>query len=71
MIIALGESIVAIGIGASHVERTASLVVTLVLAFVGAAALWWSYFDKAQKAAAGHLARSSGRSESASLVTTT
>ncbi len=59
IIIALGESIVAIGVGASGAERDASLVFTLLLAFAGAAAMWWSYFDRAQLAGERYLAAAS------------
>jgi low temperature requirement protein LtrA len=45
VIIALGESIVAIGIGAAGVSLTPSIVAAAVLAIVVIAALWWAYFD--------------------------
>ena len=45
VIIALGESIVAIGIGAAHEHRNATFAVAVAAAFAGAAALWWAYFD--------------------------
>jgi low temperature requirement protein LtrA len=45
VIIALGESIVAIGLGAAHDRRDATFAVTVAIAFAGAAALWWAYFD--------------------------
>ena len=45
VIIALGESIVAIGVGASGLELGAGVVVAAVLGVVLAAALWWAYFD--------------------------
>jgi low temperature requirement protein LtrA len=45
VIIALGESIVAIGIGASGTSLTASIVAASVLGIVAVAALWWAYFD--------------------------
>ncbi len=45
VIIALGESIVAIGIGAAGVSLTASIVAAAVLGIVIVAALWWAYFD--------------------------
>ena len=45
LIIALGESIVAIGGGASGHELTLSLVTAAVLAVAAAAAMWWAYFD--------------------------
>jgi low temperature requirement protein LtrA len=47
VIIALGESIVGIGLAAAHVPRDLIHVVGLGLMFVVAAGLWWSYFDKA------------------------
>jgi low temperature requirement protein LtrA len=44
VIIALGESIVAVGIGAAGVSLTPSIVAAALLGFV-IAALWWAYFD--------------------------
>ena len=45
VIIALGESIVAIGIGAAGVSLTPSIVTAAVLGILIVAALWWAYFD--------------------------
>src|ERR687893_296037 len=45
VIIALGESIVAVGVGASGLELGAGVVVAAVLGVALAAALWWAYFD--------------------------
>jgi low temperature requirement protein LtrA len=45
VIVALGESIVAIGIGVAGVSLTASIVMAAVLGIVAIAALWWAYFD--------------------------
>jgi low temperature requirement protein LtrA len=45
VIIALGESIVSIGIGAAGVALTPSIVAAAVLGIVAVAALWWAYFD--------------------------
>ncbi|HXV33970.1 MAG TPA: low temperature requirement protein A [Gaiellaceae bacterium] len=45
VIIALGESIVAIGIGAAGLELDATLVLAAVLGLALACALWWAYFD--------------------------
>jgi low temperature requirement protein LtrA len=45
VIIALGESIVAVGVGASGVALGAAVVVAAVLGIALAAALWWAYFD--------------------------
>jgi low temperature requirement protein LtrA len=44
VIIALGESIVAIGAGAGFELETGE-VITAVLAIVAVASLWWAYFD--------------------------
>jgi low temperature requirement protein LtrA len=45
-IIALGESIVAIGVGALHSERIVPLsAVAIVLAIAVIGGLWWTYFD--------------------------
>jgi low temperature requirement protein LtrA len=45
LIIALGETIVAAGVTASHLELTASRLAALVVAFGVALLLWWLYFD--------------------------
>ena len=45
MIIALGESIVALGVGAEGLEVDAGVVAASVLGIGVAAALWWLYFD--------------------------
>jgi low temperature requirement protein LtrA len=59
VIIALGESIVAIGIGTSDLERDATYALCVVVAFVGVAALWWAYFDFTADAAERSLRRAS------------
>jgi low temperature requirement protein LtrA len=45
IIIALGESIVALGVGLEGVPLDTSVVVPAVLAIVLSGALWWAYFD--------------------------
>jgi low temperature requirement protein LtrA len=45
IIVALGESIVAIGIGARALEIDTGIVVAALLALGISAALWWLYFD--------------------------
>lgn len=45
VIIALGESIVAIGVGAAGLSLTGGIVVAATLGIVVSAALWWAYFD--------------------------
>jgi low temperature requirement protein LtrA len=58
IIIALGESIVAIGIGA-HEHLDAGIVAAAILGVVVAAALWWLYFDVVAIAAERRLTRAS------------
>ena len=57
VIIALGESIVAIGIGTSELTRDATYAISVVVAFAGVAALWWAYFDFTAVAAERSLRR--------------
>lgn len=45
VIIALGESIVSIGVGADGVELDAVTMLAAVLAVTLASAMWWMYFD--------------------------
>jgi low temperature requirement protein LtrA len=57
VIIALGESIVAIGIATSGLERDATYALSVLVAFAGVAALWWTYFDFTATAAERSLRR--------------
>ena len=45
VIIALGESIVAIGVGAAGLPLDTARIAAALLGMVVAASLWWSYFD--------------------------
>jgi low temperature requirement protein LtrA len=45
IIIALGESIVAIGVGAAGIPLDADVIVAAVAGIATAGALWWAYFD--------------------------
>ena len=45
LIIALGETIVALGVGAAELELDAALVVAGACTMVVVASLWWAYFD--------------------------
>ena len=56
VIVALGESIVAIGVGA-QVGVDGGVVAAAVLGIAVAATLWWLYFDVVALVAAHHLAR--------------
>lgn len=60
IIIALGESIVAIGVGASAVPVSTPLIVSAVLGILLVATMWWVYFDVTAVAAERRLARSDG-----------
>jgi low temperature requirement protein LtrA len=60
VIIALGESIVAIGVGAAGLELGAGVVLAAILGMVVAAGLWWTYFDFVALAAERRLARAQG-----------
>jgi low temperature requirement protein LtrA len=45
IIIALGESIVAVGVGAEGLELDAGIIAGSLLGIAVAGALWWAYFD--------------------------
>jgi low temperature requirement protein LtrA len=55
VIIALGESIIALGVGASH-ELDAGVIVAALLGLAIAAAMWWLYFDVVALVSARRLA---------------
>jgi low temperature requirement protein LtrA len=60
VIIALGESIVAIGIGVSGLALELDVVTAALLGVAVAAALWWSYFDWVAIVAARRLGEARG-----------
>jgi low temperature requirement protein LtrA len=60
LIIALGESIVAIGVGAAGLALDAGTVAAALLGIVVIAALWWSYFDWVAFYAKARLAQATG-----------
>lgn len=57
MIIVLGETVVATGLGAREIERDGIFVVSVVVAFAAVATLWWAYFGFTQGAAERTLTR--------------
>jgi low temperature requirement protein LtrA len=61
VIIALGESIVAIGVGAAGLALGAGELAAAALGVVVAAALWWIYFDDAPERIERRLHELSGR----------
>jgi low temperature requirement protein LtrA len=60
LLIAFGESIVSIGVGAAGEPVTLELVTAAVLTLALTAALWWSYFDRDEQRAEHALSRVSG-----------
>jgi low temperature requirement protein LtrA len=65
IIIALGESIFAIGIGAAGLELDADVILGALLGVAVAAALWWSYFDWVVIVAQSKLAEETGAARAA------
>jgi low temperature requirement protein LtrA len=63
VIIALGESIVALGVGAGALD--AGIVVSAVLAFAVAVSLWWTYFDVVAVVAERKLREATGAARNA------
>jgi low temperature requirement protein LtrA len=59
VIIALGESVVAIGLGTTDLARDWVFALSVVVAFAGVASLWWTYFDFTATAAERSLAHAS------------
>ncbi len=64
IIIALGESIVAIGVGATAVPIAAPLILAATLGILLVATMWWVYFDVTALAAERRLARAEGEERS-------
>ena len=65
VIIALGESIVAIGVGAAGVPLDAGTIVAALLGIAVVSALWWSYFDWVAFVAQARLAEATGTDRAA------
>ena len=59
VIVAIGESIVAIGIGASDLPLDAKLVAVAGLGLLLSVCLWWTYFGRDDDVAAEHALRAS------------
>jgi low temperature requirement protein LtrA len=65
VIIALGESIVAIGLGAAGLPLDAGVILAALLGITVAACLWWSYFDWVIYAAQARLSEATGMQRAA------
>ena len=65
IIIALGESLIALGVSASGEELTTGVVTAAALGVVVVCAMWWLYFDVVAVAAEHMLASLTGRAQAA------
>jgi low temperature requirement protein LtrA len=65
VIIALGESIVAIGVGAAGIPLDAGMIAAALLGIAVIASLWWSYFDWVAFVAQARLAEATGTKRAA------
>lgn len=60
VIIALGESIVSVGVGTASLELDAGIVTAAVLSIIVVAGLWWAYFDVVTLVAEHRLSAATG-----------
>ena len=60
VIIALGESIIALGVGAAAFSLSAGIITAAVLGVVVVASLWWAYFDVIAVMSQRQLSQTSG-----------
>jgi low temperature requirement protein LtrA len=60
VIIALGESIIALGVGAAGFSLSAGIISAAVLGVVVVASLWWAYFDVVAVMSQRQLSQTSG-----------
>jgi len=63
LIIALGESIVALGVGASESELGLGVLAAVLLGLAVACALWWAYFDVVAIVAERKLKEATGKAQ--------
>ena len=61
ILIALGESVVAIGVGVAGLELDPGLITAVLLGITVVACLWWSYFDWVVYVAQSRLAEATGQ----------
>ena len=61
IILALGESVIAIGVGAAEQPISGPLLVAAILGVAAAVGLWWLYFDVASLAAEHRLLEAHGQ----------
>jgi low temperature requirement protein LtrA len=63
VIIALGESVVSLGVGAGRINLSSDVIVAALLGMTVAAALWWAYFDVVAPVAERRLRGAEGREQ--------
>ncbi|WP_176731651.1 low temperature requirement protein A [Micromonospora rhizosphaerae] len=68
LIIALGESLVSVGVGAEPAVTHAPVLVAALLAFTSTVCLWWLYFKRSASAAGVALARASTKRRNQAAV---
>jgi low temperature requirement protein LtrA len=68
VILALGESIVAIGVGAAQLPISWSVLTAAVLGLILSVCLWWIYFDVVAIAAEQAFAKTEGRARAALAI---
>jgi low temperature requirement protein LtrA len=68
MILAIGESVVAIGVGAAEQPISAPLLVAAILGVAAAVGLWWLYFDMVSLAAEHRLLEAHGQARATLAV---
>jgi low temperature requirement protein LtrA len=68
VIIALGESVIALGATATDVGLDRDVIALLAVAFVAVAGLWWAYFDWVHRAAEARLVTESDHTRRSTLA---
>lgn len=61
VILALGESIISIGLGAAHVTLSPLVIIGSLIAITLALAMWWHYFDRLSAAAERRITALTGK----------
>jgi low temperature requirement protein LtrA len=65
LIVALGESVVALGVGGGHLDLDVRTIVAATLGIAVVTAMWWMYFDVVAIVAARRLAQATGAAQAA------
>jgi low temperature requirement protein LtrA len=65
LIVALGESVVALGVGGGHLDLNARTIIAATLGIAVVTAMWWTYFDVVAIVAARRLAQATGAAQAA------